>query len=123
MHRHGPFRTVALAVGVIAMGWTTAASAGADDATMREKSRGDAMQPSGSNWIAAENQPCQVYNPYPEPGESVTWSGECVDGRAEGEGELVWRSSDGGTKTYVGRMRAGKFHPRVRCPILTATRC
>ncbi len=80
------------------------------------------MKPSGPNWIVAENLPCQVYNPYPEPGELVTWSGECVDGKAEGEGWLVWRS-DGGTKTYVGSMRSSKFQCRVRCPGHTAASC
>ncbi len=92
MPRHGSLRVAVLAAGVIVMGWTGPASEAADDVAMWEMSKGDAMQPSGSHWIVAENQPCQVYNLCPEPGESVTWSGGCGDGRAEGE--LDWRSSD-----------------------------
>ena len=30
------------------------------------------LQPFGPNWIIAENQPCQLHNPYPGPGETVT---------------------------------------------------
>ena len=46
-----------------------------------------------TRWIIASNQPCQLYNPIPEPGEAVTWSGGCVDGKASGHGRWVWRSS------------------------------
>lgn len=60
-------------------------------------------------WIVAENQPCQVYNPHPEPDETVTWSGGCVEGKAEGKGELVCRLR-GGVDRYEGEMRAGKHH-------------
>ena len=63
----------------------------------------------GPNWIVAENQPCQLRNPYPEPGETVTWSGPCVDGKASGEGRYVWRHSYG-VDTYEGSMRDGWPH-------------
>ena len=110
MRRRDLLRTTALASAVIAMGWAVTADGA------------DATPPTVPNWIVADNQPCRVYNPYPEPGESVTWSGGCVDGKAEGEGQLVWRSADS-TKTYEGHMRAGKFHQRVRCPVATAASC
>lgn len=70
----------------------------------------DLMKPFGPDWIVVENQPCQVHNPYPEPGETFTWSGGCVDGKAEGEGRLIWRSSGGSTETYEGGMKAGAFY-------------
>ena len=38
-----------------------------------------APEPFGPNWIIAANQPCQLHNPEPTPGEVVTWSGACVD--------------------------------------------
>ena len=63
----------------------------------------------GPNWIIAENQPCQLYNPEPEPAETVTWSGGCVDGKASGEGRWVWRSSEGNS-VYDGGVREGKAH-------------
>ena len=40
-------------------------------------------------WIADANQ-CQVWNPFPAPGETVVWSGECKNGRISGPGSLTW---------------------------------
>ncbi len=78
---------------------------------LTQASADDLMKPFGPDWIVVENQSCQVHNPYPEPGETVTWSGGCVDGKAEGEGRLVWRTSDGSTDlTYEGGMKAGAFY-------------
>ena len=67
------------------------------------------LQPFGPNWIIAENQPCQLYNPYPEPDETVTWSGACVNGKASGEGRQVWRTRHG-ELVFYGGMRDGKVH-------------
>lgn len=33
---------------------------------------------------------CRVHNPNPRPGETVTWSGRCPDGVAQGPGTLTW---------------------------------
>lgn len=33
---------------------------------------------------------CGVVNPHPLEGESITWTGGCRDGYAEGEGVLEW---------------------------------
>ena len=68
------------------------------------------LEPFGPNWIVAENQPCQLQKPYPPaPGDTVTWTGPCVDGKASGEGRYVWRHSDG-VDTYEGSMRDGWPH-------------
>jgi len=69
-----------------------------------------AMQPFGPNWIVAENQPCQAFNPNPHPGETYTWSGGCVDGKVSGKGREVLQFPDGKQSVYEGSMRAGKFH-------------
>ena len=68
-----------------------------------------ARRPIGPDWIVAKNQPCQVYNLRPVAGETVTWSGSCVDRKASGEGRLVWQGSYG-TYVYEGWMRDGKRH-------------
>ena len=61
-----------------------------------------------TRWIFAENQRCQLYHSYnPVAGETVTWSGDCVDGKAHGEGRYVWRVNRD-IYTYEGQMRAGK---------------
>ena len=41
-------------------------------------------------YITASNISCKIHNPYPQPNESATWSGACVDGYAEGEGVVTW---------------------------------
>ena len=74
-------------------------------------SKDDPLKPFGPNWIIAENQPCQVYNPNPVPGETVTWSGECAAGKAFGKGRLVYRSNKG-THTYEGEFFRGQLHGR-----------
>lgn len=42
--------------------------------------------------------------------ETATWIGDCVDGKASGEGVLVWFKDDNFLGRYVGSMRAGKLH-------------
>ena len=70
------------------------------------------MEPFGPDWIVAENQTCQAHNPAPELIEAVTWSGGCVDGKAEGGGMLVLRRHDGRVNRYEGQLRTGKRHGR-----------
>ena len=66
-------------------------------------------EPFGPDWLVAENQPCQLWNGGSMSGDTVTWSGSCVDGKASGEGQAVWRSAFG-DDDYEGSMRAGKVH-------------
>ena len=65
-------------------------------------------------WMELANQPgCWKWNPYPQPDETVTWSGGCTDGRPSGKGEEVWRfREDGEWKTSggEGEIRDGKRH-------------
>ena len=69
-----------------------------------------ALEPFGPHWIVVTNQPCQVYNFSPKPGESVTWTGACVAGKASGMGKSVWRSPAYSEQVYEGGRRAGKAH-------------
>ncbi len=66
------------------------------------------LEPFGPGWIVAENQPCRLRNHFLEFGETVTWTGPCVDGKASGEGRLT-ASGDFGF-TYEGSMRDGRRH-------------
>ena len=69
--------------------------------------RGGARTPC---WLETENQPgCHVWNDDPQPNETVTWSGACVDGKASSEGRAVWHHG-GSTTTFEGGIRAGKMH-------------
>ena len=67
------------------------------------------LQPSGPSWSIAENQPCQVWNYGNRDYEPLAWSGACTDGKASGDGRLVFRDSEG---VYEGAMRDGKMHGR-----------
>ena len=52
-------------------------------------------------------QGCQAWPVNPQFGATASWSGPCVDGRANGTGTLIltWRL---GEERYVGAMRAGR---------------
>ena len=63
----------------------------------------------GPEWLVADNQACRVHKTGTRPGETVTWSGACLDGKASGEGSAVWLHG-GGTETYEGAMEAGRRH-------------
>ena len=67
------------------------------------------LEPSGSSWSIAENEPCLVWNYGNRDYEPFTWSGACVDDKASGEGRLVFRGGEG---VYEGPMRAGRMHGR-----------
>jgi hypothetical protein len=61
-----------------------------------------------ADWITATNQPCKIWNPEPQPNESVTWSGECKDGYATGEGMLRWTLNGKPDVEFTGRYADGK---------------
>jgi hypothetical protein len=83
-------------------------------------------------WIADPSSGCKMWNPQPSPGETVSWSGACKDGFAEGKGKLDWlrdgkpyehdegewhsgRQSGDGTQTwpgggYKGQLEGGMPH-------------
>jgi hypothetical protein len=51
---------------------------------------------------------CFVWNRAPGKDEIATWSGTCVNQRAEGKGVLVWRSG-GAQQRYEGEMHDGRL--------------
>ena len=64
-------------------------------------------------WMEVNNRSgCYKWNPNPQPNETVSWSGSCVDGKASGRGKVVWRYlKDGAWKTSSdeGELREGKI--------------
>jgi len=58
-------------------------------------------------WIADANG-CKVRNPHPRPNESVTWSGTCANGYAEGQGVLQWLLDGKPGSRYEGTLAGGK---------------
>ena len=67
-------------------------------------------------WVeAAEN--CEVRNPYRgrqwrKAKPTATWSGPCVDGRAQGSGVLEWFSDGRLSVRYAGQMEKGRVTGR-----------
>ena len=64
---------------------------------------------SGGVWAEATGSGCKVWNSFPEPPETVSWTGACKDGKASGKGQSVWRTKDG-ESVYDGERRGGKAH-------------
>lgn len=72
----------------------TAVAVAAPDASARE-------------W-AVDTNGCKVWNTQPALKEAAEWRGACVDGFAEGKGQLRWTVSGQPTRTYEGDMKAGR---------------
>jgi hypothetical protein len=60
-------------------------------------------------WIVSQNG-CKVRNPSPQKNETITWSGECKDGFASGNGTLTWYQNGIQTQQYTGTMKRGYPH-------------
>ena len=59
-------------------------------------------------WMESAQPPaCYVWNPSLATGASVTWTGECVGGLAQGTGTLTW-ISDGNQQTGTGHLQDGR---------------
>ncbi len=57
-------------------------------------------------WIADKNG-CKLANPSPKPGETVTWSGPCINGFAQGRGIVQWYVDGKAGVTYEGALARG----------------
>jgi hypothetical protein len=58
------------------------------------------------SWIADKNG-CKVANPFPQPGETITWDGKCKNGVADGEGLLQWYINGKLADRYEGTLKEG----------------
>jgi hypothetical protein len=63
------------------------------------------------HWITDEKG-CKVWDSMPAPGETVTWSGPCVDGYAEGKGTLIWYVRGERHSVYQGELKGGHYEGR-----------
>ena len=61
---------------------------------------------AGDGWIADKNG-CKLANPSPKPSETVTWSGICTDGFADGKGVVQWYEDGRPGVTYKGALVRG----------------
>lgn len=69
-------------------------------------------QAVGADWLITESG-CRVSNADPQVNETVSWSGSCTGGLANGTGTAVWEFDLDGNRVsrrYVGAMRNGNVH-------------
>jgi hypothetical protein len=59
------------------------------------------------HWIT-DAKGCKVLNPNPQPKDSITWSGVCNAGYAEGPGQLSWMNHGKSEYTFDGTLHAGR---------------
>jgi hypothetical protein len=69
------------------------------------------FQPAfADDWIEDSISKCAVWNEEPSSGgDVISWSGECVDGKASGHGVLAWFTDGALLARYVGGLKAGKL--------------
>ena len=62
--------------------------------------------PEDVEWIA-DQRGCKVANPFPRPGETIDWGGECRNEFAHGEGVLQWYLNGREDDRYTGNLNMG----------------
>lgn len=62
------------------------------------------------DWILSSDTQCKLWNPNPVVNESITWSGPCVDGIANGQGVVQWFLNGIPYDRYEGQVAAGRRH-------------
>src|SRR5260221_11874629 len=78
-----------------------------------------AAQTPQPGWIADARSGCRVWNSDPQPTESITWSGACQNGLAQGRGVVQWFQDNKPTERSEGEFRDGKNNGRG---VLTSTK-
>ncbi len=67
-----------------------------------------ALPALAGDWIADSKSGCRLWDPNPQLEESVTWSGACANGRAEGRGTAQWSKDGAPSETDEGEWRDGR---------------
>lgn len=68
----------------------------------------------GYNWTRETSRGCLIWNPKPQPQETVTWSGRCRDGTAHGPGVARWTKAGRPSQVDTVTLVDGKRHGRAR---------
>jgi len=59
-------------------------------------------------WITDAKSGCKIWDPAPEPQETVNWSGACTGGLATGKGTVQWFENGKPGDRYIGEYQGGK---------------
>jgi len=63
-------------------------------------------------WISDAKSGCRVWNIYPEAGETMSWSGACRDGMADGRGVVQYSHQGKSGGRYEGDYKRGMLQGR-----------
>ena len=63
-----------------------------------------------SDWLTDAKTGCKVFNFNPQPNEAIEYSGNCVDGFAEGVGTVIWKRDGAIFEKYEGTFKKGKSY-------------
>jgi len=66
-----------------------------------------------ATWFTDPATGCRVWNLYPQPGETVRWSGACQNGMANGNGTVEWFENGKPTGRTEGPRVNGKLEGRA----------
>lgn len=67
-----------------------------------------------AGWLEDKRGGCKIWNPRSRFGDSVSWSGACKDGFANGYGEAAWYDKDSPGNVVRGSVVRGRFKGRVQ---------
>jgi hypothetical protein len=71
-----------------------------------------ASQVIAEDGFIPDRKGCKVSNPSPKPNETVEWSGDCLDGYADGKGVLQWYLDGAPSTRYEGTIHGGLLSGR-----------
>ncbi|MBL8707483.1 MAG: hypothetical protein JNM30_21715 [Rhodospirillales bacterium] len=64
---------------------------------------------ASTTWVKDAKSGCATSNPYPNPNETITWFGNCRDGKLDGRGTLVWYRDGKETERNEGAFKQGEM--------------
>jgi hypothetical protein len=99
---------VAVVVGYALFGTSSTKEADGSEQGAPRQSAQTQTGPGVGTWIS-DSGGCKHWNPRPEPNESITWSGSCLKGKADGPGTEEWLVNNQKIARITGRFSEGKL--------------
>src|SRR3954466_681570 len=60
-----------------------------------------------SRWAVDPNSGCALFDASLRPGDEVSWSGDCINGRAEGKGTALFSNNGAEFERFSGSFKGG----------------
>ncbi|MBN1363588.1 MAG: 2-isopropylmalate synthase [Syntrophaceae bacterium] len=65
---------------------------------------------NAGKWFNTDKTNCKIWSTEFSAGNTVTWSGKCINGYASGFGDEVWYEKGKEIRSYKGQIKMGKRH-------------